>query len=120
MKKSLRCPFFMKCGIMVFLRKLSELTPDQYQNITANNNDGNVGMNASLVKFLLIAGLSLTLFSCDKKIDEESSSRNVNTKNTVLGFDEIILPPKETTNRWYFSEQAERGKVIFSRHSLHL
>ncbi|MFT5420451.1 MAG: mono/diheme cytochrome c family protein [Candidatus Endobugula sp.] len=71
-------------------------------------------MNTSLVKFLFIASLSLSLFSCDKKADEKSSSSHINEKNTVLGFDDITLTPKETTTRWYFFEQAERGRVIFS------
>ncbi len=61
---------------------------------------------------LIISLLLLVLSACDKK--DERSSSIVNIDNNKLAFSEVTLTPKQGTQRWYFAEQAERGKAVFA------
>lgn len=60
--------------------------------------------------FLLII-ISVILAACgnEKKATDD-------TNKNLLSLAQITFAPKATTQRWYFPEQAERGKVIFTDH----
>jgi len=63
------------------------------------------------LKVMLLSLLLLVLSGCDNglKTNEQQSTDN------ALALDELTLSPKENTNRWYFSEQLSRGKIIFAK-----
>ncbi len=66
----------------------------------------------------MIVMLFITLFSCSYKeaSEEASKEKNIATSKVknLLVFSNITLTPKKETQRWYFAEQAERGKTIFT------
>lgn len=63
------------------------------------------------LKILIIASLPLLLLACDDTQTHEDA-----THETSLGLKQVTLTPKEKTQRWYFSQQAARGKQIFADH----
>lgn len=62
---------------------------------------------------IIISLLLLVLTACEKK-QEEKLAISVNTNGNSSSFAELTLTSKPGTDRWYFSEQAERGKAIFA------
>jgi len=71
-------------------------------------------MNKLSFNFLLICFLSFILLACGKAQDKENINVEISSDNTISSIKKITLEPKEKTNRWYFTEQAERGKLVFS------
>ena len=55
--------------------------------------------------------LCLSLLACS---DKQGASSTYKNSDTVIHLSEVTLTPKPLTNRWYFSEQADRGLVIFT------
>jgi mono/diheme cytochrome c family protein len=60
--------------------------------------------------------LCVSLQACSDKQDGSATYKNSDTYNksdTVISFSQITLSPKPMTTRWYFSDQAARGKEVF-------
>lgn len=71
------------------------------------------------IERVIVIVLFLTLSACSSKEASEEESKeenNITTSNvkTLLNFADITLTPKKETQRWYFAEQAERGKTVFA------
>lgn len=60
----------------------------------------------------MISFLLLVLISCEKK--EEKTVVTASENNNTFSFAQLTLMPKQGTGRWYFPEQAERGKAVFA------
>lgn len=62
----------------------------------------------SIIKALgLLTLLGLLLTACD-------NTQQAQPEDTLVGFNQLTLEPKAGTQRWYFAEQAERGKTVFA------
>ncbi|MFT6254059.1 MAG: mono/diheme cytochrome c family protein [Granulosicoccus sp.] len=94
--------------------KQSLYEESETESHTLKNKKGNFRMKKILFKSAFVALLSFSLFACNKKIDEQDANTKIQYEDTVLTIDAITLTPKKDTERWYFSEQAERGKIVFS------
>jgi mono/diheme cytochrome c family protein len=72
------------------------------------------------IKTLFITAICLGLLACSddkhQKSHENSEAADVTYQesDTILPLAKITLTPKPVTNRWYFSEQADRGQVVFT------
>lgn len=61
------------------------------------------------IKIFIIALLLFIILGCDNSLESNSQA----SKNNLV-LSQITLSPKENTNRWYFSEQSERGRTVFA------
>ncbi len=62
----------------------------------------------SMIKMSTLLSLCLlVLVACD-------NTQNIEAQETTIRFNQLTLEPKENTRRWYFMQQAERGKAVFS------
>ncbi len=62
----------------------------------------------SIIKALgLLTLLGLLLTACD-------NTQQAQPEDTLVSFNQLTLEPKASTQRWYFAEQAERGKTVFA------
>ena len=63
---------------------------------------------------LLSTVISIGIVACsDQDQEREQEQSTANTSDTIISFSTITLTPKPMTKRWYFSEQATRGKEVF-------
>jgi mono/diheme cytochrome c family protein len=60
--------------------------------------------------------LCLSLLACSEKSHDESEVVDIayQESDTILTLAKLTLAPKLITNRWYFTEQANRGQVVFT------
>jgi len=65
-------------------------------------------MKIKMLTVVVMASVSIALLACSDNGNDSASTE------TVLTLAQVTLTPKSTTKKWYFAEQAERGKVIFS------
>jgi mono/diheme cytochrome c family protein len=78
------------------------------------NIEGSSRMKKVWFTCVLITVISFSLFACNKKIGDQEANTGAEYNNTALTAEQITLTPKDDTNRWYFAEQAERGKAVFA------
>jgi mono/diheme cytochrome c family protein len=65
-------------------------------------------INVRRCKALILVVSCLSLLSaCD-------NTQQTQLEGILLGFNQQTLEPKADTQRWYFAEQAERGKTVFA------
>tara|TARA_R110001599_G_scaffold353856_1_gene600429 strand:- start:5379 stop:5813 length:435 start_codon:yes stop_codon:yes gene_type:complete len=63
-------------------------------------------MKIKMLTVAVMASVLIALLACSDDSNKTSEAK--------LTLDQVTLTAKPTTKRWYFTEQAERGKVIFS------
>lgn len=66
-------------------------------------------LKINFIRASILAPLFFSLSGCDSS----QQSQNTNT-DTLKSFNQLSLEPKAGTQRWYFTEQAERGRKVFA------
>jgi mono/diheme cytochrome c family protein len=62
------------------------------------------------INIFFITAICLGLLACS----DVNHPKNHEKSDTILPLAKITLTPKPITNRWYFSEQADRGQAVFA------